>query len=266
MFFYLSKILWFLVQPSTLLFAALVIGVLMTATAWQRLSRRLLVGSAGAMLVCGLLPVADVLSRPLEDRFPRPGADLDVGSMAGIIIIGGAEDRSAFDRGELGGLGDAAERYTEAVALARRYPGIRVVFAGGSGALRAGGPPEADTAKRLFEALGLAPDRLTLESQSRNTYENAVFAARLLKPEPGQRWLLITSAVHMPRAVGCFRKAGFKVVAWPVDYRTPRRIALTSPNHSVPDGLAGLDGVIREYLGLLAYYVTGRTDAPVPGP
>jgi uncharacterized SAM-binding protein YcdF (DUF218 family) len=266
MFFFLSKILWLLLQPSSLLFAALVAGVVLVGTAWRQLSRRLMFCSIGAMLVIGLLPISDLLTEPLENRFPRPGPELDVGSMAGIIIIGGAEDRTAWDRGELGGLNGAAERYTEVAALARRYPGVRIVFSGGSGALLGDIPPEAETARRVLEALGVERKRLTLEAASRNTHENAIFSARLLKPQAGQRWLLVTSATHMPRAVGCFRKAGFDVVAWPVDYRTPPRLGIASFNNSLPQGLAGLDGIVREYLGLLVYYVTGRTDALVPGP
>lgn len=266
MFFHLSKILWFLLQPSTLMFAALIAGVLLATTTWRRLSRRLMLGSIGAMLFVGLLPISDLLVHPLENRFPRPGPELDVGSLAGVIIIGGAEDRSALDRGELGGLNGAAERYTEVAALARRYPGVRIVFAGGSGALLANYPPEAETARRVLGALGVERERLTLESESRNTHENAVFAAQLLKPQPGQRWLLVTSATHMARAVGCFRKAGFNIVAWPVDYRTPRNLGLVSVSHSLPQGLAEFDGIVREYLGLLVYFLTGKTDGLLPGP
>lgn len=266
MFFYLSKIVWLLMQPSTLMFAALIAGVLLATTAWRRLSRGLMLGSIGGMVIFGLLPISDLLMQQLENRFPRPGPELDVGSMAGIILIGGAEDRIAWDRGELGGLNSAAERYTEVAALARRYPGVRIVFSGGSGALVRGLPPEAETARRVLGALGIEGDRLTLEAASRNTHENAIFSARLLKPQAGQRWLLVTSATHMPRAVGCFRRAGFDVVAWPVDYHTPRRLGIASFNSSLPDGLEGLDGIVREYLGLLVYYVTGRTDALVPRP
>lgn len=266
MFFYLSKILWLLLQPSALMFAALIAGVLLAATAWRRLSRWLMLGSIGAMVILGLLPISDLLVQQLENRFPRPGPELDVGSMAGIILIGGAEDRIAWDRGELGGLNSAAERYTEVAALARRYPGVRIVFSGGSGALLGDLPPEAETARRVLGALGVEGDRLTLEAASRNTYENAIFSARLLKPQAGQRWLLVTSASHMPRAMGCFRKAGFNMVAWPVDYRTPRRLGLSAFGTSIPDGLTFMDTVVREYLGLLAYYATKRTDALLPGP
>jgi uncharacterized SAM-binding protein YcdF (DUF218 family) len=266
MFFYLSKILWFLLQPSSLMFAALIAAAVLAGTAWRTLSRRLLVGSLAALLVCGLLPVADLLIRPLENRFARPGADFDGASLAGIIVIGGAEDRNGWDREELGGLNEAAERYTEVAMLARRFPSLRVIFAGGSSALVADLPPEAETARRVLEALGVEQGRLALEAASQNTHQNAVFTARLLQPQPAQRWLLVTSAAHMPRAVGCFRAAGFNVVAWPVDYRTTRGGSLLYVNGRVSDGLARFDSVTREYVGLAMYYLTGRTDALLPAP
>jgi uncharacterized SAM-binding protein YcdF (DUF218 family) len=144
MFFYLSKILWFLAQPSSLLFAGAIAGALLAATSWRRLARGLLIGGLGGLVLCGLLPVADLLMRPLENRFPRPGLAFDASSLAGIIVLGGAEDRNGWDRGELGGLNEAAERYTETAALARSLPGLPIVFTGGSAALVADLPPEAE--------------------------------------------------------------------------------------------------------------------------
>lgn len=265
MFFYLAKILWFFLQPSSLMIAAAIAGAALAGTAWRRLSRALLIGGLAGLLICGLVPVSDLLMQPLEDRFARPRlADGD--AIAGIIVLGGSEDYGAQGRDELGSLNEAAERYTESVALTRRFPAARLVFSGGSGALTGTIAPEAETARRLFEALGVAPERITLETRSRDTYENAVFTARLLDPQPGQRWLLVTTATHMPRAVGCFRKAGFTVLAWPVDYRTPPRLDLTVLNRSIAIGLFSLDGITREYAGLLMYYLTGRTDALLPGP
>lgn len=181
-------------------------------------------------------------------------------------MLGGAEDGRAVDAQELAGLNEAAERYTEAVALARRLPMARLVFTGGSAAMLRNEAPEADTAARLFEALGVARERITLELKSRDTHENALFTARLLDPKPGERWLLVTSAWHMPRAMGCFRKAGFAVEAWPVDYRAPRRLDVTHWNTSIPEGLRRIDFATREYIGLVMYYLAGRTNALLPGP
>jgi uncharacterized SAM-binding protein YcdF (DUF218 family) len=267
LFFIAAKVLWFLTQPSSLIALAAIAGAVLSATAaWQRLGRRLLWGALAAVLIVGLSPLGDVLIRPLEQRFPR--ADIDKGApIAGIIVLGGAEDgRAAGDAQELAGLNEAAERYTEAAALARRLPQVRLVFSGGVGTLLRRVPPEAESAGRLFAALGIAPERLVLEAQSRDTYENAVFSAKLLAPKAGERWLLITSAWHMPRAMACFRRAGFAVEAWPVDYRAPPAASLVRINDSLPDGLRRVDFVLREYVGLAAYYLAGRTDALFPAP
>jgi uncharacterized SAM-binding protein YcdF (DUF218 family) len=169
------------------------------------------------------------------------------------------------DAEQRAGLNEAAERYTEGAALALRLPHARLVFSGGSGALIATELPEADTAERLFTALGVARSRLTLEDRSRDTFENAVFTKRLIDPKPGERWLLVTSAWHMPRAVGCFRKAGFAVEAWPVDYRTGSRFRLALEG-AIYEGLRRLDFISREYAGLTMYYAFGGTSALLPAP
>lgn len=264
MFFYAAKILWFLLQPSSFLLGCVIAGAALALTRWRRLSGTLLwVGILG-LLVGGLSPLGDALIRPLESRFPR--TEIDGTGIAGIIVLGGGEDSRAAHSPQLAPLNEAAERYTEAVALARRLPEARIIFTGGSGMLVTTGPQEADVAGRLFEALGVPKERLTLESQSRDTYENARFTARLADPKPGERWLLVTSAWHMPRAMGCFRQAGFAVEPWPVDYRTSGGLSMLRLQSSIPEGMRRIDFVVREYVGLVVYYLTGRTGALLPRP
>ena len=265
MFFYAAKILWTLLHPTSLIAEALLVGLILTRTAaWHRFGRRLLTGGVMAFIAVGLLPLGEWLVIPLENRFPR--ANLDRGEPpTGIIILGGAEDARADPPRELAGLNESAERYTEAVALALRFPKMRVVFTGGTALLVLTAAGESVTAGRLLEALGVDKARLTLEGRARDTYENAVFTKQLVNPAPGERWLLITSAWHMPRAMGCFRQAGFAVEPWPVDYRTGGRVEIWLKS-GVPEGLRQMDFVMREYAGLVAYYLTGRTGALLPGP
>jgi uncharacterized SAM-binding protein YcdF (DUF218 family) len=257
-FYVLAKVLWTLLQPSSLMIGAVILGTVLAATQWRRLSRTLLWGGIAALLIGGLSPLGDLLIRPLEHRFEAPDLDRPGPAIAGIIVLGGGADMQAPDTRQIAGLNEAAERYTEAVALARRLPGARLVLTADA--------PEAETAGRLFEALGVPKDRITLEAASRDTWENALLTARLLQPKPGERWLLVTSAWHMPRAMGCFRKAGFAVEPWPVDYRSPRKLDLARMHVSIPEGLRRIDFVAKEYIGLVVYYLTGRTDAPLPGP
>jgi uncharacterized SAM-binding protein YcdF (DUF218 family) len=263
LFFYAAKVLWFLAQPSTLIIGAIVVAAILCTTSWCRLGRRMLMVAVPILVIGGISPAGDLLIAPLENRFPR--ADQSGSEITGIIVLGGSEDARAGPR-ELAGLNEAAERYTEGAALARRLPNARIVFSGGSAAVFADEPPEAETAARLFAALGISKDRITLEPASRDTYENATFTARLIRPTASQRWLLVTSAWHMPRAIGCFRQAGMPVEAWPVDFRTSVRFQPLRFHTALTEGWRRIDFIAREYMGLAAYYMAGRTSALLPAP
>ena len=119
---------------------------------------------------------------------------------------------------------------------------------------------EAPFAVRQLEALGVARDRITAEEQSRNTIENAVFARLIANPKPGERWLLVTSAYHMPRAMAAFRAAGFPVEAYPVDWRTRGSNDLVRPFASLSEGLRRTDTAVHEWIGLFAYRLSGKTE------
>jgi len=164
-------------------------------------------------------------------------------------------------------IGGAADRIVGAAALAHRYPNARIVYTGGSPNLISNDAKEADYATALFEGLGVAKSRLILERQSRNTYENAQFSRLVAMPKPGERWLLVTSAYHMPRSMELFRKAGFPVEAYPVDWQAaaggPGGFGFYVIAHY---GLQAVDIAVREWLGLIAYRIAGRTGALLPGP
>ncbi|MGN6536897.1 MAG: YdcF family protein, partial [Mesorhizobium sp.] len=142
----------------------------------------------------------------------------------------------------------------------------RVVVTGGTGTLVLEGEGDGVSAPRLLTALGVAPERLVLESQSRNTYENAVFTKALVTPKPGETWLLVTSAFHMPRSKALFDKAGFPTVPWPVDYRTSGREGVSLFADNEIDSLQTTMIAVREWIGLVAYWLTGKIDTPFPGP
>ena len=105
-----------------------------------------------------------------------------------------------------------------------------------------------------------------MESRPRTTSEDAFYTAALLKPKPSERWLLVTSALHMPRAVGCFRAAGFQVEPYPVEFRTggpSHPFALFATGSAA---LSQFDMAAKEWIGLIAYRLMGKTDALFPGP
>jgi uncharacterized SAM-binding protein YcdF (DUF218 family) len=184
----------------------------------------------------------------------------------GIIVLGGAlDERIAAARGQVA-TNEAAERMTAAAALARLYPQAKLIFSGGSGALVDDSAKEADVARKLWRELGVPDSQMVFEDRSRNTFENALYTKALVKPRQGEDWLLITSAYHMPRAMGIFRALGMEPIAFPVDYRT---FGDSNDFHPPSDGtlaIRNFETAAREWVGLLVYRLTGKTDALLPAP
>jgi uncharacterized SAM-binding protein YcdF (DUF218 family) len=263
MFFYLSKTLGFFAIPSNFILVMIGAGLLLMATRFARCGRRLAVVGAVLLALAGLSPLGNALILPLEQRFPVPSADAP--APTGIVVLGGAIGPAlSRARGEAS-LNESAERVTVVAALARRYPQARILFSGGNASLLDEGPGEAVYAVPLFESFGIDRSRIVIEDKSLNTAENAAFSKTIADPKPGERWLLVTSAHHMPRSVGCFRRAGFDVVAYPVDFRTRSEADLTRGFPNVAWGLARTDVAIREWVGLAIYWLTGKTSELYPG-
>lgn len=262
MFFYLSKLFWIVAQPINLIGILVLAGIVLALLRFRRLGIAFSFAGFAILALGAWSSLGAVLLHPLEDRFSRP--DPAPETVAGIVVLGGGfEGGVNLARGgyELNASGD---RFVEAAILARRYPAARVVVTGGTGTLRLDGEGDGDTAPKLLTALGVAPERLVLETRSRNTHENALFTRALVQPQPGETWLLVTSAFHMPRSVGLFRKAGFSVVPWPADYRTAGTETFGLAQDNMLDSIANLSIAIREWIGLAAYRLTDRIDRILP--
>jgi uncharacterized SAM-binding protein YcdF (DUF218 family) len=263
MFFILSKTVAFLFLPSNLLILLGLAGVALMATRHKRAGTRIAAASVFLLAAAGFLPVGDLLSHTLESRFPP--WDASRGAPDGIVVLGGAiASELSREHGEPVVGGDGS-RIVAMARLARAYPSARIVYSGGDASLSGDLPPESDFVYPLLDNFGIPRARVTLETRSRNTFENATYVKELINPKPGERWLLVTSAQHMPRAIGCFRKAGFAVEAYPVGWRT-RRTAGPIWSRSLSNGLASLDTGAYEWLGLISYRVTGKTTELLPSP
>lgn len=263
MFYYLAKSFWFVAQPLNLSIILLALALLAALLRWRRTAGTGFVLSFLVLALSTWTTLGALLLSPLEERFARNLALPD--TVDGIIVLGGGfngevnEGRGGYE------LNVAGDRFVETAVLARRFPSARILVSGGAGDFILGGEGDAETAPRLLSALGVTEDRLLLEGRSRDTYENAVFSKELANPQPGQTWLLVTSAFHMPRSMALFRKAGFEVVAWPTDYRTAGNEGFgLFPSHPV-EALQDTGVAIREWIGLLAYWLAGRIDSPFPG-
>lgn len=262
MFFFLSKLIWFLLQPLGLVLLALLLATAGFLYRSRRLARRLVIALTLAFTTICVLPVGDLLILPLENRFGKPH-ELPA-TVDGIILLGGAElNALSGARGEPV-LNDGGERLFAALDLAHRFPDAPVIFSGGLGDAWNGIPAQSDVFRDAMLMAGLPESRLVLEGQARNTDETVLLLKQMLQPQADQHWVLVTSAHHTPRAMALFRKAEWTVVPWPVDYRgLPPQLL---PRLDLVGQIDVLNVAMHEWVGLLAYWATSRIAEPFPEP
>jgi uncharacterized SAM-binding protein YcdF (DUF218 family) len=215
-----------------------------------------------AVVMATLSPLGNALLTPLEQRFPElsyPDQGID-----GIIVLGGSYDTVSYAYASMIVLEEDTEPMAVMVDLARRYPHARIIFSGGTSPSWGPGPSEAAIVKQYFVSFGIAADRILIEERSQTTEENARFTADLIRPTPRSRWLLVTSAYHMPRAMGTFRRAGFNVIAFPAGARTHGWREMWWPATTATDNLRRLDVAVHEWLGLFVYRLRGYSSEWFP--
>jgi uncharacterized SAM-binding protein YcdF (DUF218 family) len=265
LFFVLSKTLGITLLPTNFLIGIGVLGALLLITRFARLGRKLVIASLVLLAICGFSPIGNWLLYPLETRFPP--WDASRGAPDGIVVLGGAIDPDVSAAQGTAAFSGSAGRIIAAAALAHRYPHARILYSGGNANLVSDdASKEADDAAVVFEALGISKDRVMLERRSRNTFENAEFSKAIAAPKAGERWLLLTSGYHMPRSVGIFRRIGFAVEPCPADWRLAGVADLLKFSVFSVEGLEHTDLAVREWMGLVAYRMTGKTSELFPGP
>ncbi|MFN7009487.1 MAG: YdcF family protein [Allorhizobium sp.] len=262
--FLVSKLFWMFAQPLSLAFLATLAAVLALILGFRRLALGMSV-TAGLILFVTLYTTAgSFVLQGLEARFPRPAADPQ--NLSCMIVLGGAfETEVTTARGGIE-MNQAADRFVEALRLARAHPQSIILVSGGDGSLSGVYEGDAVASARFFETFGIGPERLVRETASRTTSENVDNSRAILSERGMSHCLLITSAFHMPRAVGLFRTAGITVTPWPTDYRTSGRVTLgldfTQPTLNAQQTATA----VREWIGLAAYALTGRIPTLYPAP
>lgn len=261
LFFWCSKLIWAIVSPDHLLLFAITLACVLFGLGRYQSAKRLLTACVLTFWIIALIPIGHWLLAPLESKFPVNPPLPD--HIDGIIMLGGNEKIEASIKWQQVELKAYTERALAFMRLARQYPDAKRVFAGGSGGLKTITNSEADIAAQLFQEQGLDISNIQFERNSRNTYENALLTKKLVKPKTGEFWLLITSASHMPRAVGVFCQTDWRVTAYPVDH-------WTTPSQQVKLDFAFAEHLeqfvygTREWLGLASYYFSGKTSELVP--
>lgn len=257
LFFVASKLLGALLRVDTWIILALGLTLVALLRGNRRLSLTLSTITFLSLALVAVMPLGHLLLQSIERSYT---ANPPLTNVAGIIVLGGGADIPATAHWGQTQFNEGAERFTAALVLARRFPEARVLFTGGSGSLRdlrGVDLSEADAARAFFVAQGLDPARLLLEGASRNTAENARLSLELAKPGPGQTWVLVTSAFHMPRALRSFAAAGWPALKpFPVDHRTSGFV--DGIGWDLAHNIEILNIAIREYAGQIAYGLSGR--------
>jgi uncharacterized SAM-binding protein YcdF (DUF218 family) len=244
MIYVVSKAFWLLAAPTN---ALILITVVTTFWALIRTSKHaawLAFFSACGLAVGAFTPAGLWMTAPLESRFPE-WHQSSQSAPNGIILLGG----------------DAGQGIMALAELSQKFPQARLVFSGPGNVTST-----LDDLLRTFAKLGGDPTRIKLETRSRNTFENAIYSIELIRPKPDERWLLITTALHMPRSIGTFRRAGFVVEAYPILFRTQGTQNAFLESGTGSTALGNLDTAAKEWIGLVVYRIMGRTDALFPAP
>jgi len=261
-FFLFSKLAWSLLSPGNLIIIFLVFGVILLLFNKKTAAKTVLLPTAALSFALMIYPLGDYLIKPLESRFSKP-TDLP-NNIAGIIMLGGGEDLERSLSWHTAELGEAGDRYIGTADLASYYPNAKVIFTGGSGQVRLQDTQgEGSIAEKILTSVGIGSDRFIIESKSRNTYENFKNTLPLLphiqNASISAPYLLVTSAYHMPRAVGVARQQQLEVIPYPVDFYSSRE-DLRQWGFNFDEHLKVLELAWREWIGLTVYYLTNKTD------
>ncbi len=263
MTFIFGKLLWAVVQPGNLLLLALLGGLLLLLGSRGRRGKMLIGLATIGFLVFAVAPVGSAMLLGLEQRFPRPQTLPD--RIDGILVLGGAVDaRLSLAYGETV-FNSSIARVLAGIALSRRYPEAKLALVGAEGEMFPVGFAEARATLGFVLEEGIAATRIILEDRSRSTHENAVFAKELIRPEPAETWILVTSAFHMPRAVASFRAVDFPIIPYPVDFKVSPK---TGPraDFNLTEGLGTVTIAGKEWAGLVGYRLRGWTEEFFPSP
>lgn len=261
MFFYAAKILWILASPLNALLLLFAAGGLVRI--WRSgTGTRLILIAAALFVFFGVVPVGPALVTYLEKQYERPQFLPE--KIAGIIVLGGAFNSYISEKTGQGAANDNIDRLITFVELARNYPQARLVFSGGTGDIRQPDRKEADDAKAFFQSIGFAPQNILFESRSRNSFENALNTKALVKPKQREKWIVVTSAYHMPRIVAVFNSLGWGVIPYPSDPRTDGKYRLFPDMLDAGGNFSALTVGIKEVLGTFFYYLGGKSTLPFP--
>lgn len=261
--FAFSKVVGWLLNPVSLAIILIVLSVVAAIFRFRKTGILFGIGTALWLIIVLYSPLATWLIRPLEQQFEKVEIG---GDFSGIIVIGGGIESDISASLNHIEFAAGADRLIQGIVLAKKFPDVKVIYTSGTGRLEEDAMRSADIAGDFILQNGIDKSRIILERNSRNTFENVEFTKKILGREATNgKYVVITSAFHMPRTIGIFRAQGVKVIPYPVDYRTINNDKLVDPSRSPMDNFVNMSIALREWSGLVSYYLIGRTRQIFPG-
>ena len=256
MTFFLSKLLWYLFNPFNCILLLLILSVIFNFIKFFKFSKIILYFSFLLFFIAGVLPTGSYLLYLLEKNYHNK-INLPK-NVDGILILSGATNPFLTKEYDQISLNDSVERLTESIQLIKKYPNAKVFFAGGSGSVKYPGLDHSTVAKKFYESLDINIKNINFENTSRNTYENIVFAKKTFNPKKDERWILVTSAFHLKRAIYVGEKLGWKFIPYGTDYKLPKKF-IWRLSINFLGNLVSFQHSSHEWIGIISYYLMGRS-------
>lgn len=256
---------WFLINLDMSFLLMIAAGGLLYYFKSCKWAKRLALSGLFGIFFLATVPVGLWMFTFLENRFPKP--EVIPEDAVGVILLGGPFELQMMEKRHETVFNLTAGRIFEFIEFTKKYPHLKRVFSGGGrklpiidGKLQG----EADLIKVLFDRMGYDTQEMIFEGTSRDTIENAWKTKDIIQPKADEKWVLMTSAYHMPRSVGLFKKAGWNVIPYPVDYHA---LATYEPWFfwGLRDGLMTFYYAAKEFLAMFHNYIFGRSDTLLPG-
>lgn len=256
--FFISKQIWWFLSPLNLLLIFIIIGLFFKIINIKFLYKTFMLISLVFFIIVGFFPTGNILLSKLEKNYPE--LKIMPKAIDGILILGGPSSPSLTKQHNQVSFNEAGERLTESIKLINMYQPPIIIFSGGSGSTNPQSLPHTFVAKQFFTEMGIDINKIIFESKSNNTYENILFSKNLIKPTQSQKWLLVTSAFHMTRAINVAEKLGWQFIPYSVDFRTGTGSITFKPSFfNALNNFKSFDLATHEIFGLICYYLLGRT-------
>ena len=256
MTFFLSKFLWLLINPFNIFIYILLLVIFLLILKKNKTALVLLIFNVLFILMISVFPLGNFLLFQLEKKFHN--VDPVTVKIDGILILGGASNPYLSSIHKQLIFNNSSERLIESIKLIKKYKDAKVVFSGGLGDINYPNLDHAKVAKDLFDSMEINTTEIIFENKSKNTYENIIFSKKIANIKKNEKWLLVTSAFHMNRAMLIANKHGLNLIPYPVDFRLSKNFNF-KPTLRLIGNLKSLDMSLREWTGLFAYYLMGRS-------